>query len=436
MLAKRLCGAAAILALTACASSERRPVGVLDLDEDQASLDADGDEAEDEESDPGDHHRREPIHDPTLVRQALDRTADGSDASGLGLAFAVVERPPGQPWLAAVVNRGTHTVSVLFDLRTLSFSVTPPSSSEEPPKKAPKPVSCVLPRDAVPTSAEPELEVELAPGHGLVDQFDPRLYCFSASTEGVLVPGAGVSARLGFPEKTKTVWRGGKKEQILVEQTPPFLARQVEPVLDLDGPSEPEPAAAEEAPEEHGPLAIKGLFAPDITLGQEFARMDEDGPDRSTDPLELSLVRGSDVSGVSQATITVALVNRGKTAQPVYFRRENVTFELSGPEGFTTCDPGPDGRAPDRQGISVLRAGGRVALTSRLAELCDDGTFDVPGLYLVRARFESAPEGDYGTLLPFSGRVLARKPVAVRIRHGEAELPARHAPLWVKVGTP
>ena len=43
--------------------------------------------------------------------------------------------------------------------------------------------------------------------------------------------------------------------------------------------------------------------------------------------------------------------------QHVYFRREFVSFEVSGPDGMTICDPQPDGRAPDRQAFTLLKLG-------------------------------------------------------------------------------
>jgi len=89
------------------------------------------------------------------------------------------------------------------------------------------------------------------------------------------------------------------------------------------------------------------------------------------------------------ATVTVQLSNRGSRPETVYFRRELVTFEVSSVDGTATCDPGPDDRSPDRLAFTHLGPGRSLAVTSRLEEMCEKDTFARPGLYLVRARFDS-----------------------------------------------
>ena len=131
-----------------------------------------------------------------------------------------------------------------------------------------------------------------------------------------------------------------------------------------------------------------------------------------------------------------ASVNRSKKSERVFFRRELVSFEISGPQGLVECQPGPDNRAPDRGAIATLRPGGRISATSRLIELCPEGSLRIPGLYLVHARFDSVDSRDPNAPTAFSGRLVSQKPVAIRVRRGWGEMPAQREPERVQIGTP
>ena len=90
-----------------------------------------------------------PALDPLLVQKALDVSAEAppDGRTRLGLRLAAVAQGPDEPWLLAVVNRGTEPSRVLFDLRLLSLEVTPPAPVSDKPKKAkpPQPITCKLP---------------------------------------------------------------------------------------------------------------------------------------------------------------------------------------------------------------------------------------------------------------------------------------------------
>ena len=148
------------------------------------------------------------------------------------------------------------------------------------------------------------------------------------------------------------------------------------------------------------------------------------------------LTRGSDASTERDATISVSLVNHSKKAERVLFRRESLTFEVSGPDGLIACEPGPDNRAPDRSNITLLKPGRRLSSVSRLIELCPQGAMRRPGLYLVHARYDGLKDGDSDRPPTFSGRVVSREPVAIRVRRGWGEMPAQRQPERVRVGTP
>jgi hypothetical protein len=378
-----------------------------------------------------------PVYDPKLVREALDRTASSPDGRDrLGLRLAIVEQGPEAPWLVAVVNRGSEPLHVLFDLRTLSLEVLPKAPAEDTTKKVkraakpPKPILCALPKDIAPTKRDPLFELRLDPGEAVIDAFDPRLYCAPDKGVSPFAPGATVVPRLGFAEKTKTVWKKGKRETKIVEQTAPFVAELAE-----RKPPEPAPAAAAEksddetlAFEKH---AVKLLVGQSLTLGEEYETKPEPDEHKS---LELVLARGSDASTEREATITVSLLNRSPRAQTVYFRRELVSFEMSGPTGLVECDAGPDSRAPERLSFATIAPGARLNATSRLIELCPTGALRVPGLYLVHGRYDNREGGEEFGLSAFRGRVVSERPALVRVRKGWGAMLAQREPLRVRVG--
>src|SRR5690606_2063848 len=208
--------------------------------------------------------------EPDRVREAIDSTA-GAPPDGrerLGLRLSIVPGEPGQPWLVGVFHRGTEPVRLTFDLRLLELEIVLPATTDK--KKAAKtPVTCTLPGSIRPDAPEAELDIELKPGEGLVDVFDPRLYCFG-KRESPLVPGAEVTASMGWPEKTKKVWRKGKSETVVVEQQPPFIARRVMTIPEPDA-VPPEPVARSASAPASDSEAIKELVAAKVTLGPAFA---------------------------------------------------------------------------------------------------------------------------------------------------------------------
>jgi hypothetical protein len=377
-----------------------------------------------------------PRHDALLVKKAVDMTAE-TPADGrarLGLRLAVLSGSPREPWLVAVVNRGTEPVRLQFDLRLLSLELAP-SAAETPEKtqrKRAEPLVCKLPANARPDAPRSDLDLLLNPGEGVVDGFDPRLYCFSAKHLSSLRRGARVVARFGFAEKTKAVWKKGKREAVVVEQQPPFVARRATPLPDLtEIAREPSRDPGEGAPRSDAD-AIKELVAPPIEVAAEVAT-DSGAPPQ---PFELVALDGSDAKTSRQVSVAVSIVNRSQEARYLYFRRESLSFGVSGPNGTLTCEPGPDARAPDRQSFTRVKPGGRVTATSRLVELCPDGAFDDPGLYLVDTSFAAQRSGAEFGLDSFIGRIESRAPVAVRVQEGPRPLAQRHALSFVRVGAP
>ncbi|HET7538924.1 MAG TPA: hypothetical protein VFK05_03605, partial [Polyangiaceae bacterium] len=342
------------------------------------------------------------------------------------------------PWAFAVVNRGTEAAQVDFDARLLSLEIQLPEPAPEAKaegkapkpakaKKPAKPVLCRLPADVVPNAVDPALAIKLEPGEGLVQNFDPRLYCLG-KTPWPLVEGAQVSARLGWPLKMKVSWKAGKRQEEPAVQREPFVAEPIEAQGSLPGAEPPDSSERR----------IKELTGTPFTLGSNFAnevRTPQSEPPATPSPaLELS-VSGSDALDESAVTATTTITNRGRRKQDLYFRRELVTYEVSGPDGVFECDPKPDLRAPaDRSSVQTLRPGGKFSAVSRLIEMCPAHAFARPGLYLVHARFDAAdPATDLG-FQAFMGRLVSAKPALVRVRRGELPFTPLSNAMRVHVG--
>jgi hypothetical protein len=324
-----------------------------------------------------------------------------------GLVLQVHESGPDLPWKLKVFNAGTRPVRVVADPRLLWFSVRAPGKK--------KSLECKLPGELFPSEPEHRLIVELEPGEGLADRFDPRLYCFAADGQQGLVPGALIEPHFGWPRaQDRVVWRHGKRDHEPVKQKPPFVA-----VVSAEG-------ADEEPPPADASGSTKELRAQPFALRSEYATWSRRGlpveVSRGTTaegPLAFGLTQGSDAQAERSATVRLRLRNRSNHKIRVFFRRELVTFEVTGTDGTSTCNPAPDDRAPDAQEFLTLAAGQSMDFTCELAELCPRGTFGRPGLYLVHARFDATDNGEEAGLHAFTGTVASPAPGAVRIRTGE-----------------
>jgi hypothetical protein len=436
--------ALSLIAVVHCAQRAKQPEVA---DAPAAAPDASVDAGEGGAGGAPDKEPETPRPDPALVQKALDRTgapaAHGDHAHGL--RFEVVEIGPNAPWGFAVVNRGTETMSVVFDPRLLALEVQAPHDPKA--KRPPKPRVCRLPEELRPARADLGYPQQLAPGQGIVEAFDPRLYCLPEQGVSPLVAGARVSATLGWPRKTKLVWRRGKRIEEVPPQVPPFVATVAAPA-DADGgvaaplDGGPGPDAGDAGPSGEivmtdrgsapvvAELGIKELRATPFELGGDYA------PPAKTPSagLAFALTQGSDAATASSATVTAKLSNHGSTTERVFFRRELVSLEVSSVDGTTPCEPEPDDRSPDRQAFTALAPGGSISVTSRLAEVCPQETFSRPGLYLVRGAFRATIDGSEFGLEAFVGELSAERPAVVRIRKGERPFPGHRVLQEVQVG--
>jgi hypothetical protein len=151
-------------------------------------------------------------------------------------------------------------------------------------------------------------------------------------------------------------------------------------------------------------------------------------------PLELKIVRGSDALDEFSATVTTSIKNVSKSPLKVFFRREFLSFEVAGPDGFVGCSPTPDDRAPDRSAFTTLRPGGSVQVMSRLTEMCPMMTFARPGLYLIHARADLSESGAAHNMTAYTGRLVSAAPAVIRIRKGEMPLVLPGGAMRVRVG--
>jgi len=372
--------------------------------------------------------------DPAVSHALLAKTGEAGGNAPLGLRFEIVELGAELPWAFAIVNRGTETVSVDFDARLLSLEVLPPADQKPQKNKAAakpaKPLVCRLPGDVAPHSVDAALATKLEPGEGLVQNFDPRLYCMGKTSP--LIQGATVTPHFGFAPKMKVTWKNGRHEEVAPKQVEPFVAE----------PSDTPGSLPEKSSAEVTERRVKELAGTPLTLGSDFAdpAASSAAPahvptaaEIEADPLVLTLA-GGDATDEGTATATTTIANRDKKSHDVYFRRELVSYEISGPDGLVHCDPQPDLRSPDRLAFQTLRPGGKFSAVSRLIEMCPAHTFSRPGLYLVHGRFDpNDPGTDFG-LHAYTGRVVSRKPALLRIHRGPLPFTPAGGAVRVRVG--
>jgi hypothetical protein len=360
-----------------------------------------------------------PPPDPALVKALLEKTGEAPATDNpLHLRLEVTPRPAGELWVLAVVNRGTEAARVRFDLRRLTLTLQAPEHEKKPRPRWQKPTSpvvCKLPEGFGGPLADEEPR-RLEPGEGLVQTFDPRLYCISPSGESRLATGQRITPKLGFPPKPpRVLWKQGKRTEVAAQQVAPFIAEPATPPSELDP--------------EHD-LRVKELVGSELELTADLT--DAEAEEDTSQPLQLKLTRGSDATNELSATAVVEVRARKKTQ--LYFRRELVSYIVHGPDGIRGCDPQPDDRAPDRQAYSTLGAGQSISATSLLSELCPKFTFGRPGLYLVSARFDAERTGAEFGLSAFTGRLESSRQALIRIRVGDLPALPPPEPLRVKLG--
>lgn len=371
--------------------------------------------------------------DPSKLLEAYDadhphESVSPAIPSRSGLTLEVFERGPDQPWLVHIVNRGQEPTELVADTRLLWFEVKLPGKKKTSLCRLPEPLSPG-------NQPEARLVVHLDPGEGVADQFDPRLYCFAEGEQRMLVPGAEITPYFGWPEAPpKKRWRKGKLVEEPALQKPPFVARISQPPQTPGTAQYSSKLQAGVSPQAAARLnsaavsdADKHLAGAPLTLKSEYAQWARPGsipaphetPEQPPPAVGFRLVQGSDARAEHEATVELSVSNQSPLPVYVYFRRDMVTFEVIGPYGVSHCPGRLEERKPERRSFLHLTRGASRKYAVRVAELCPRGTFGMPGLYLVYARFDAMLDGANQGINAFVGPIYSKTPATVRIRTGE-----------------
>jgi hypothetical protein len=306
-----------------------------------------------------------------------------------------------------VANAGELPVRVTADPRLLVLEVTPPpayvpadAKKKGPAAKPPTLVKCILPDDVRPRSdAGPDLVVP--GGRSWSATIDPLFYCFGAKERALLVKGATVTPRLGWPEpaaKPLTRARGAKP----AAPSPPFVASPVGAAVGKLGP-------------------MKEIAGASITLAEDvLPPPPSSAPASSEAPpsdLTLSVAPAADVARGVDVNVTVTLANAGARSTTVLFRSSTLGFKVNGPSGSIACGNARSIDAPVRELFTTLAPKGTTSLSLLVDAVCPSDTFDEPGVYRVVPRLDTTnASGRTIGLRTFEGVVEGEKPMLVRVR--------------------
>ncbi len=330
----------------------------------------------------------EPHPDIEAARAALHRVQQTDNH--LGLVFALAERASDLPWVLAIENRSNHDVRLATLPAVIQFEVLAPNSGDE--KQPSKPIVC---GETAPRRLAADETKVLPAGGLLVHAFDPRTLC---DDEEVLQKGATVRVRYGFPLQTKKLWRKGKLTEVEVAQKAPFVAERVETG---DDPVQ----------------RLKHLNAASFTLGRTYPlsavearpasnegsdQVDEPStPVASTaeyrappPPVEVKIYPLGKSKTPERGLVRVQVKNVSSRSLLVHLRREAFRYEVVGPTGSHTCRMMPSELSATRLSYSTIAPSASRSLSTRLAEACPKGVWDLPGTYSVAVRFQPTSEGE------------------------------------------
>jgi hypothetical protein len=319
----------------------------------------------------------------------------------------VIERGPDEPWVLQIDNRGDTPVQLVADPRLLWFEVQTAASKV--------PVVCRLPKPLWPDFAVRETRLTLPPGHGFRRAFDPRFFCFASVAQTLLVPNARVVPHFGWPQRTRNVWKEGKRiEEVILPDEPPFVASTPLPLAAGAAAASDAAASADEPTR-----GVKHLLAPSLLLSPAYIAWSEPPKGADDKPLVLDAQDGSDADGEREVTMAISLSNRSKRALPIFLRSELVRYRATGPEGDFECSSGPVGAPSDPSSFTTLQPGKTLRLVERLIEVCPHGSFARPGFYVVRASYAVPWSGQQLGVDGFTGELNAQRPAFIRVRNGE-----------------
>jgi hypothetical protein len=300
-------------------------------------------------------------------------------------------------------------------------------------------------------------ELVLAPGQSFVEEFDPRLICFGKKAD-LIQPGTKLRPMLG--------WKPNKRRGM---STAPFAVdhahrpRKFRPLRRIEGPMMLLSHAAEpvvygrptqgrsEPPRSDGAQAAgnksvggeeKGKSAAEPRSGDK-AQGDKTGPKpsrrsahrcaeeaskyrkrpvsprRKVNPpppddlrarLTLTASRYSDASHPTDIGVTVVAHNVGQRPLFVALRNRMLSFTVRGPNGVVKCSQPSTNHKVPRDMFRTMHHGTHENMNVLLAEVCPEGTFDRPGLYLATPVLHAEASGKEYGLSAATGVVTTRSP--------------------------
>lgn len=345
-------------------------------------------------------------------------------ASGVGVATAAPKQPVAEvlpppsismrvdprqddQWVMEISNDGEVPLRIVADARLLRFEITPPATTNAPPPppepkakaKAKPKGKAAKPEDAhhvceLPSSMRSADRVlELAPHQRYVEAFDPRLFCLGSSAQ-LLVPGATVVAKLGWPAPKKGAL------------APPFAVAPPPPPFASASVAKPTVASAKE------------LAAASFTLKAKPPKPGAKPPPAKPPVLVGKAGAARSVLVEKDADVTLVVRNESGDDVTVYARPQLVAALVRSPRGDRTlCEGYKPTPAPIVDFVAKLKPGGEWKATVAMVDLCPPGTFDVPGLYEVMPYLKAPPIPTVPKA--FVGDVYAREPQLIRLEEGK-----------------
>jgi len=307
------------------------------------------------------------------------------------------------PWKMVVTNDGEVPLRVAADGRLLSLEIEPPEegSLDDPygkaaKKKPPPPVVCKLPLELRPSGVVEERAIVLGPGSRYEEVVSPALYCFTSAEAKALVAGARVTAKLGFPDNAKASPKAAPRAPFIAE--PAALSPPVSAVKEI-------------ASERFVVAAAAPVSTPSSASG-------ENSDDPSGPRLELTATARVDSTDEKTVTATLTLKNAGRRDVRLHVRRDNLLFDVDGPDGSTHCGAPSSRRGVPRELLESLAAGASRSIEVWIGEMCPNVAFDRPGLYRIRAGLAFPPSPAADGTRPWTRTLVTPEPVLVRIRQG------------------
>lgn len=301
------------------------------------------------------------------------------------------------PWTLRISNTDRRPIEVMDDLSLLWLEVLPPGGGST--------AICKLPAPLRSTSNSDSHAIELHPAEELLRNFDPRLYCFSATTPTPLVPGAKVTPHIGWPTRPSS--KRAKEKANPSDDSHWFARRKA-----LGSPSRQREAGLGTLSGEEtllGPACVNWLLK-----------------NTSVEPqadFSLAMVSGSDAPSPRAATATLSVRNQTKVPQTLFLRRESIEYRVSGPTGSVVCPAATVGPQPARESFATLRPGASKTFTTLLFEVCPHRVFAEAGLYQVTASLPLRTNSDSAAGSPVLLVLKAQNSVLVRTQRDAPTLP-------------